>query len=454
MDAPDNINPRLLSAPTPSRSNSRNSNRGAGGDLTAEYNGGILISNDPLTTLTLGLLASDTSGEDPIEVAMRQSRQETGITTASDPVYGPAVWIRKEDVVPDLAEAKDRKRDPGHPVFLKPLPGGFAHDHLPGIVTILSTIPLAREALMCRNVLLPDYGKPDGWWSGTAIPLPRTIVLRDSAPRDEGIDVIHEAQRLMAFLQRSSRSYGSVQPLSDLPALWDVGIGDNGCDNRTLRFLRAWKKAVENLSFQDNMSNIFASTFISTTGGENRAEAERCWLELSMINGLWGSMSSLYDAIDASLWRNDRGGDSASYDSIDRAGEIMIIHLPPKYSNANLSIPADLYLDRYLRDNADLMRLMRCELAQSCSTIEKFEERQAKLKLISPSKNKTYQSTDVIRTVATHFEDAARAQEDENNFASESPPRSSPSAAMPDRLYIAQHLKTIADTVQRKLQCE
>ncbi|KAJ9627308.1 hypothetical protein H2203_003770 [Taxawa tesnikishii (nom. ined.)] len=172
-------------------------------------------------------------GDDPYQ------GQETGtigsngqtlssLRPASGGYYDPANWAmvpssrsadthQANEVIPD-PDPEDRKYKVGNPRFLKPLASGMAV-YLPGFLTIVRSIPLAREALLARGFTRPDYGFNDEWWKGHEIKMPKIVHIDESfTPAEPAVteheEVLAEMQRLMSFLDASHRAYGSADSLA------------------------------------------------------------------------------------------------------------------------------------------------------------------------------------------------------------------------------------------------
>jgi hypothetical protein len=157
--------------------------------------------------------------------------QETGITgTHTSPInsnfapaqenkkYIPSEWALTTTVTQEVTQEPppvERKRAPGTPAFLRP---SFSSYYLAGALTILHSIPRARECFLARDYALPDYGYNPKWWTGEKIEVPRIIDL--DGPRyslSDAKEEVEEVQRLMAFLDGTDRAYGCVEVLGDLP---------------------------------------------------------------------------------------------------------------------------------------------------------------------------------------------------------------------------------------------
>jgi hypothetical protein len=104
-------------------------------------------------------------------------------------------------------DPEQRKRNLQEPAFLRP----STSDHrLGALLTIYHEIPLIREIFLNRLDVAPQYGSNSEWWSGAPIELPTFAVETDKLIKDE---FLNEIQRLMAFLDKTERSYGSTEAL-------------------------------------------------------------------------------------------------------------------------------------------------------------------------------------------------------------------------------------------------
>lgn len=167
----------------------------------------------------------------------RWGPQETGITgthsTPTAPHFGPATRASYEEsqwalttlpvaheIYLDPTHPSDRQRKDTEPAFFKPSSDGF---HLGPALAILHSIPAAREALLAPHLAIDDYGYNERWWSGERIEASRiTNIIETEGTEEvmaqpESSEVVIEVQRLMAFLDRTMRGYGSVDSLAKLP---------------------------------------------------------------------------------------------------------------------------------------------------------------------------------------------------------------------------------------------
>jgi hypothetical protein len=167
--------------------------------------------------------------------------QETGVTgqEVGPATFGPATRQEYDEkswgmqyvggsasatgaTILDLEPPSSRKRHRDIPAFLvlKPKPADADKHSLAAVLTILHEIPLARNILLQTGVPAESYGHNSQWWKGEPILAPgvlqalqaNELVWGDEAkPNFE-----EELHRLMAFLDETTRSYGSIRVLADL----------------------------------------------------------------------------------------------------------------------------------------------------------------------------------------------------------------------------------------------
>ncbi|KAF2457037.1 hypothetical protein BDY21DRAFT_371879 [Lineolata rhizophorae] len=244
--APDKLNAFNPSA-APTRPPSRASQRAP--DYNVDAIRGLFpkrrkISNDAYMSYLPTPLGNDSS-------TITGGNQEMGVvggdgTVAPGIYFGPATkssydnsWALVPtsggaasttlEVIPDPDPPQRRRGGTGSgraPAFLKPLPEG---DRLPAMVSTIATIPLVRRALFNHAPVLEDYGYDPNWWSGAQVTAPEVIDLAaDEAdvfsisPNVGAHAILHETQRLVAFLQGTNRAYGSAEPLSRLPRMASI----------------------------------------------------------------------------------------------------------------------------------------------------------------------------------------------------------------------------------------
>jgi hypothetical protein len=218
----------------------------------AVRNADLLCLADPRDSLPFGQRE-----DSDLEQALAASRaeaglapQESGVTNTSEAYFGPATRSQYESGKWDMVlagqtsvteivvdpEPAERKRDLDVPAFLKP----SVEDHrLGALLTIYHEIPLIREIFLPRagQDQAPNYGYDKEWWTGKAIDIP-TVFGEDVTPPNE---VNMELQRLMAFLDKTDRSYGSIEALANLR---DVKKALRKEPKLEAAVLNAWKNGI------------------------------------------------------------------------------------------------------------------------------------------------------------------------------------------------------------------
>lgn len=158
-----------------------------------------------------------------------------------DKKYDPSSWAltttKAEEVLLD-PEPRDRRRIPGNPALLRSSSYG---DNLGAVLTILHSIPLARQALFaCWHTPL-NQGYGEHWWKTGQNQLTRRIVRAD----DDEIAgrILEETQRCMAFLDKTDRAYGCADGLADM-ARNLATVQHNGKSYPHNKLTLNWNKAI------------------------------------------------------------------------------------------------------------------------------------------------------------------------------------------------------------------
>jgi len=302
--------------------------------------------------------------------------QETGITTHFGPAtrghYEDADWAvatvgsGTHEIFPN-PEPVDRRRIPGEPAFLKP---SLSAHTLASFITVLHSIPLARRALLFQDHLLPNYGHNDEWWDGTPIKVLK-IVGYDEGIQVEGYEeeVIYETQRLLAFLTKTDRAYGSAEVLANTEGVrgqhLDIIIGD---------YLESWYTAAKRLAPHDVLPEMFRTVAISYEEGERKAQS------VFLPTLCADENQTLYDVIDDALWAHVDEEREETY--FEQASEVFSLLLKGTNGNHNgigIRIPTVLYLDRYMESSKLLAKEMRLKKAGVKRRIQEIERLEARL---------------------------------------------------------------------------
>lgn len=250
--------------------------------------------------------------------------------------------MRGRECVPDT-DVYDRLRKRLEPVFLKPLGG---RDFLPSLLTILHSIPQCRRALLSPDHTLSDYGANEHWWEGETIETTRITDTPGETVRDMHLELLHETQRLMAFLSTSSRSYGSAGAIVSMPAM-------KLCDDQMMfsRFLRSWDRAAYETAALDDTRTMFHSELERTDGND---PVEPVYLEVEMRNTSTNLNPTVYDALDQDVW-----GTGEEPLLFKRTAPVLTMFVKKAAPLASMRVEKYWYADRYMMHNAEAVAELR-----------------------------------------------------------------------------------------------
>ena len=318
-----------------------------------------------------------------------EGEQETGIAPVEAPHFGPAnreyydskKWgivaprTQAQEIILD-PEPADRKRKPGDPAFLRPSLSAMT---LGSLITILESIPLAREALLLRDRLLPDYGADKHWWEGSAINVSRVVDIGADHSDLHWEDILHETQRLMAFLGDTDRAYGSAEVLADLD-----GVKGGTPDRQMVNFLQSWQESARRAVPGNPFDGIFKSQAIkSRTDADVPSEdIEFSLLDVVIESSLTDKGMSLYDSLDSIIWADGPDDDSLDETYLVSVADVFIMRLrrqDPNRTGTGLKIPAIWYPDRYLAAWKDFATGLRKKRSDVEKTIRKLDEVESKM---------------------------------------------------------------------------
>ncbi|MCJ1469641.1 hypothetical protein MMC07_008277 [Pseudocyphellaria aurata] len=404
----DTLNPNVFVDSAPSRPPSRVSTRGVG--AAADFAVG---SQRQLTVAE----QEAKQVEQALALSMGQDipGQESGVTDASFPYFGPA---KREDhdagqwaVATVGSHAKEillnpdpinRKRQSNEPAFFKPTPQTY---QLSALIKILQAIPMAREALLSRESLFPDYGYDTEWWDGTAIKVPKVVNLTQEGHSTDQDEVIYETQRLIAFLEETERAYGSTDALANMD-----GIRENDHGSVVVSFLEEWRKQVEHATPNAPLLDVFRSVGRKDNPNEPECAEESPFLalELRIDDGIAGKGQTLYEAVDDMLWA---GLSESSYEHVylERLAEMLIIEatrVGEAGSGLGIKIPSVWYGDRYLQASIRQVKEMRAGKAAVQHEISGIDEAKAKIAQcgIPALEPPILDATHLLKTTSAYFE--------------------------------------------------
>ena len=391
-------------------------------DLTAEHANGTYISRlcpRKLTCYTADPSMSVTHDDDKeLLRAIEESRvtaglapQESGITGTEKVAFGPATRSQYEEnewamVTVGKSSAKEilldpdplgRKRDLNVPAFLKPSVGNH---RLGALLTIYHGIPLLREVLLNRLDVLQNYGYDPEWWSGKAIELPVILGLEP----DEGQELTYEIQRLMAFLDKTDRSYGSAEVLADLNIIKKMRRRGNR-DLESAMF-SAWKRI-----FDYRETGQVSKLFSIGVDSELRADSDEFAI-LDLPQPAKGSgLETFYDIADQALWPHSET-DIANCAYLEHVADVITFRLNDENGPSdNVDVPAVWYPDRYLKSGRQAALDMRTQK----STVN--EELQEAIRLEETLtevcyRGKALKVTSMFRAALQHDQESLQEEKD------------------------------------------
>ncbi|OJD23793.1 hypothetical protein ACJ73_04853 [Blastomyces percursus] len=314
------------------------------------------------------------------DISIDGGGQETGVINTNQTKLAPATQNHYEETAWALTlldtatrevcmhpDPEERMRVSNEPVFLRP---SEEADYLAGFLTILHSIPLAREALLLRDKAVDDYGSDSQWWNGQPINLPSLVTLAEDGYTDESAhdDVLLEVQRLMAFLDATHRAFGSIDPLANLKSIesWNT-------EYNVGQFLESWQRAAVAATPNNQLATIFSSLAYKRplSVDEEPIDKEFLALELPVHADL---VETLYDAIDISMWQDS--ADSELDDIwLERIGEVFSLRLNSADSqkSVDIKIPAVWYPDRYMEACRDISRDIRRRRIETSVEIDKLQ---------------------------------------------------------------------------------
>ncbi|ORY16180.1 hypothetical protein BCR34DRAFT_611754 [Clohesyomyces aquaticus] len=378
---------------------------------------------------------SGASGDVPLQ-SVETGPQESGVTGATTGAhFGPAnrpyyennQWAlvpasTSAEVIPDAAPSQ-RKREEDGPVILKPVP---TTDYLPALLTILHSIPLFRNALLAPAVPSSDYSVSGEWWKGHVPDKARTVDYGAGDDSASEIELLHETQRLMAFLDTSDRAYGSIDRLQSFDVFQKAR---ESSPDDALAFLMAWGTAYQNHTPHAVLNAVLRNVF--QAAGRN----EESWmLDATIVHGDPKKELTIYDVLDESLFDTISGNAH-----IVDVSNVLILRLTAGSINAsslNCKFPATFFADRYLEKNKASVEAMSLEMKQYKEKITEIDNKAAKLKYTEDKETgKPLNSLKLLKASMFAF------QSNDND----SGPESSNNTA------ILSQLQSIYDSVERKI---
>jgi hypothetical protein len=401
-----------------------------------------------------------------------QTGQESGILgstgnpfigPAPRDYYNPAQWA----LVPSTSAAEilldpdpdQRQRDTskGEPVFMKPLPN---KDPLASLITILGHIPLARNSLVAGPTLA-NYGSSPDWWKGAKIEL--SVISHEEEEHFRlSYELLEETQRLMAFMHSSTRSYGSVQPLSELKAVTNVKSGMAEFKTLADRFLAAWSDASIALSLlPPNLPNLFLTKALQLSANGKKDEIPFYIIDIKLgPTDTTAPTRTLYDGADGLLWAEDLDGtmdDNYCLEEIPPVLAMRVLNQDASNTGLDMEVLETWYLDRYLKKNMIAAKTMRNQRSNYTKELQNIEERRKKfLRIKHPKGDKEFEAKELIASTIKYLNppkptDKENAKPGESS--NENAPAQEPQSVEQLRsVELANQLAGILEKVDKKLK--
>lgn len=347
---------------------------------------------------------------------------------ATQNYYDTASWAlvpatKSTEYIPDAPlDAQIRRDKPG---LIKP---SVSNHHLPALITILHTIPLARNALLVPTITSSDYWRGEDWWKGAGSA--PSIVFNDD-PGSEALpelELLYEVQRLIAFLDASDRTYVSLESFLQLDA-WtqDRFSSPEERDDSTdvLKFLLRWHYIFGKHAPASHLHGIIRSV-VNVNG--KRDESSVLNIDLDIDTGL--SHPTLYDYIDRTLFGDfDRA-------HIMEMSNVLILNLGMTGAKRDCKVPHTLYVDRYLEENRAAAETTFAETKKINQRSAELDAEFEKIKWHVPQKVQYPQKMETLKLLETSmkaFESDAESPNHSNDVA------------------VLKHLQALHDSVERKL---
>lgn len=385
--------------------------------------------------------------------------QETGVVDTQSKTlrpatrshYEPAKWAltlagaQTQEILLN-PEPNLRKRQRNVPAFIKPSPAGH---RLPALVTILHAIPMAREALLNRNHMLPDYGREKDWWDGTPVKLLRIVNVDSDGQHINENDIVYECQRLMAFLDETDRAYGSTDVLAGLEGL-------SGYENdKIAKFYGIWHSATAHVTPDFPLASVFESRGTKRNKSDPTfTQSEPFWCLNTLIESdMAGQGLTLYEVMDRILWEDSNEEEETYFEG---AGEVITVELANKVAEVpglGINIPAVLYLDRYLPSATALAKDMRDRKARVKADLHNKEvARSWMMNAKPPSNGNEVDATGLLAMATAYFEQTTSYQQPyKGRMGAEEVPRDE-GQTLGLSTKIAEELKALAQRISQKLQ--
>ncbi|KAM0137888.1 hypothetical protein ACHAO1_003773 [Botrytis cinerea] len=412
-----------------------------------------LTTNNSTTAFTQYVDNDDKELQQALAASMADSSlppQESGVVGTDQPYFGPATRSDYGDnwaMVP-ISTVKEIYQDPEPwdrlriwedkrptcPAFLKP--SGDAH-RLGALLTIYYNIPVAREVFLRRENIETYYPYETGWWSGRPIEYPIASLQEDPNFVADDRRFGQELQKVMAFLDKTERSYGSVDVITELPYMQQNAGNDVETD-----FFLCFKNLMQG---KRSLKHIFSSAAYGTDPDPDGNTIFAIFdLHLPTKDSL---TENLYDLADGALW----DGCPLTLENspfLNHLGDVISFRIKGDKHNDQkaIEVPAVWYPDRYLQFASEDSLAMRTEKHNLQLKIQDISRQERQLKWTTHN-GKTLLVEDVMKLSLNHDQnELPPSNKSISDLTSEVPMGGSKSADL------SKGLKKLMDNVNAKLK--
>ncbi|KZL86795.1 ubiquitin interaction domain-containing protein [Colletotrichum incanum] len=376
----------------------------------------------------LGAPSSAEQYEEDLQRALRESQveagykpQEAGVTDtgANATYFGPAnrsdydqnnwamvttATTSSQAVVDGDPAPSARKREEGAPAFLVQKPNARnSSQRLGSVLTILHEIPLARNVLLQAGEQAASYGHNSEWWKGQPIYAPHVLAAMQQGQlqwaEDSKPDFHEEIHRLMAFLDLTERSYGSVETIADLvpktnfsPERQFYDTLDETTDAEVLK----------------PMTHVACPLSLQTL--EPTQEPTRfAFLNFELTKSQYEQTKTLYDAWNWIVWHESMTWAELQPNMgmvvLDDMGEVMTVNIDGEDPPEKLEIPEIWYPERYLESRKEEARVCQEHLAWVSRALYEARSKEYELtKWIDPKTDKIHDKEEMLEKTIKEYE--------------------------------------------------
>lgn len=212
---------------------------------------------------------------------------------------------------------------------------------------------------------------------------------------EAGRQLGQEIQRLMAFLDKTDRSYGSADALATLPAV--KGQQVKWGDSVEVCVMKAYRELLEDSESAGAIKKLFSIG----VEGSNEADSEEFAILKLDLPPKDSEQETLYDIADAALWfHNPLELSNSPY--LSHIADVITFQLAGDAFSKGIEIPSVWYPDRYLESSRQAaldMRLKKIEINERLRGLDTLEEKLTNYTI--PGNNKV-KVQDLFKAVLQH----------------------------------------------------